>query len=307
MNSPLLKKLSKRKRGWRPQAIHDDNGLIRNACMVGNGNIATKIEVPIMDDLDKMDKLLEAQVIKTINSLNERDDAIIKRNTLVFSVLASANVYQAELFKGLLHQDGKQTLNTFVNHTEKLVKLIQKDYIEMGGAQMETMLEELKEVSIRIFQAFGTAIDLGEVEPFLAHVEKYVAPTDAPVVEMKVEKKESEPFPCTSCGACCKNAGDMLKKYESLGVLDPESEMYFPHKIHKTGRCSKLNKNNQCSVYEDRPTICSMAKMQEKLNIPSDEFLQMNIAGCNKLMDENNVAQKFRIPVDEKSVKPSNK
>ena len=306
MNTPLLKKLSKRKQGWRPSAIHDDKGLIRNACMVTNGGISTKIEVPILDDLKEMDKLLEVQVVKTINELNERDNAIIKRNTLVFSVLASANIYQAEMFKPLLHRDGKQTLNVFINNTEKLVNSLQKDFIAMGGKQMEDMLGELKEVSIKIFKAFGTAIDLGEVNQFLEHVEKYVTPTDTPVVKMEVAKPDAKPFPCTKCGACCKNAASMLEQYKDLGVMDPKNELFFPHKIHKTGRCSKLNKKGECSVYDDRPTICNMAKMQGVLNIPSKEFEEINIAGCNKLMDDSNVPQEFRIPVDVNSTKPSN-
>jgi len=113
MNSPLLKKLSKRKRGWRPKAIHDDKGLIRNACMVSNGSVSLKVDVSMIDNLNDMDKLLEVQVLKVIKELNERDDAIIKKQTLIFSVLASACVQQAEMFRGLIHQEGKQELNSF--------------------------------------------------------------------------------------------------------------------------------------------------------------------------------------------------
>lgn len=306
MNSPLLKKLSKRNQGWRPKSIHDDNGLIRNACMVSNGSVSLKVEVPVLNDLDKMDKLLEVQVIKAINELNERDDAIIKRQTLIFSVLASATVNQAEMFIGLMHHDGKQELNNFIRRTERLVKSIQKDFVKLAGKQMEDLLVDLEEAAVKVFGSLGTAIDEGKILDFVDYVESFKEKEDGKVVEMSAVKKESKPFPCTSCGACCMNVGKMLDIYEDLGVKDPTSDMFFPHKIYKTGRCSKLNKDNQCSVYDNRPEICNMAKMQERLNIPSKEFEEMNIAGCNSLMDEMNIPLKFRIPVDKNSTKPKN-
>ncbi|MDC1302299.1 hypothetical protein N8Z08_02270 [bacterium] len=191
MKSALLNKLKNRKRGWKPQPIHDDNGLIRNACMVSNGIISVKVEVPVLENLNEMDNLLEVQAIKAIRELETRDNAIIKRNTLIFSTLASAAVVQAESFKGLIHQDGKHELNKYVNYSEKLVKTLQKDFIEMGGEQMEVMLIELKEITLRLFNVFGTAIDLGEVQEFIEYSEAYVKPTDTPVVEMKpVAKKK---------------------------------------------------------------------------------------------------------------------
>ena len=173
MKSPLLRKLAKRKIGWRPEAIMDDSGKPnRYACMVTNGVIAKLVDSGTKLD-SVADQILEKKVIDLINELNKRDEEIIKRDSIIFSVLASATIGQAQSWVGLIHQKGKANLNTMINHIEKVVNDIQKDAIDMGGEQMEIMLDALEDATHRVFQQLGTAIDEGRIPEFLQHVESF--------------------------------------------------------------------------------------------------------------------------------------
>ena len=57
-------------------------------------------------------------------------------------------------------------------------------------------------------------------------------------------------FPCTSCGACCKNIAG-IKELESFDLGN--------------GVCRFLDSNNMCSIYDSRPSICRVDIMFEKV------------------------------------------
>ena len=170
MRSKLLHKLSRRKEGWKPEMLIDDTGKpFLNRCMVGNGRISKLVEVTT-DDEDMVDHLLEAEVIKTIKNLEEKDEIFIKKQTLIFSVIAQASTSQAQQFVGLIHRDGKMELNRYINQSENLIKRLQKEYIETYGKNMEIIIDNLEDATHRVFQNFSYAIEKGKVQEFINHI-----------------------------------------------------------------------------------------------------------------------------------------
>lgn len=96
-------------------------------------------------------------------------------------------------------------------------------------------------------------------------------------------------YPCSMCGSCCKRVN---KAVENIDVGEP-----FPYKWDETGRCENLNQDNSCAVYENRPLLCNIDAIADKFGIEKVQFYKANISACNKMMDEDNVPFKFKIPV----------
>ena len=96
-------------------------------------------------------------------------------------------------------------------------------------------------------------------------------------------------FPCTQCGACCKRAG--------LTGLMPSKE---------DGSCIYLNDDNSCSVYSQRPDICSIYKMYKKrkpenllLKDTSErDYYKLTAKICNQFIKEDGLDDKYKIDVD---------
>jgi len=103
----------------------------------------------------------------------------------------------------------------------------------------------------------------------------------------QMDKNLNISFPCSSCGLCCKKISTVA---ESLRVIGYE----FPYKWDENGTCEKLI-DNKCSVYDNRPYICSVDKMHEFVGGDKKEFYNLNVVVCNTLMDENNAPQELRI------------
>lgn len=91
-------------------------------------------------------------------------------------------------------------------------------------------------------------------------------------------------YPCTSCGVCC------TKVKTAVETLNFD----FPFGWDKSGCCEKLI-DNKCSVYEDRPLICNIDRLWELTNLTKEEFYELNIKACNKMMHESNIPIEFRI------------
>lgn len=96
-------------------------------------------------------------------------------------------------------------------------------------------------------------------------------------------------FNCTGCGACCSR----IKKVADL-VIDIE-ELRFPYAISEAGKCEKLDENNRCSVYDERPLICNIDRMSEYMNIPIDVFYEMNKKACNEMIIEDGLDEKYLV------------
>ena len=110
-------------------------------------------------------------------------------------------------------------------------------------------------------------------------------------------------FNCTSCGVCCRNLGKLLEYYRSgkagqrkdyLRILAEE----FPYRTNKRGACEKLTKDNFCSVYPDRPTLCNIKKIFElypQAAKTEKDWYILNAMSCNAMMRQAKVAPIFYI------------
>lgn len=74
-------------------------------------------------------------------------------------------------------------------------------------------------------------------------------------------------FPCTKCGACCRLIGNL-----------PEMKDFN----RGDGVCKNLTKDNLCKIYDSRPDICRMDKMQPPV-MTNQEWHRRNAIACNKL------------------------
>ena len=79
-------------------------------------------------------------------------------------------------------------------------------------------------------------------------------------------------FPCTKCGACCKQAGYLRDFPEPL--------------MPGTLRCVHLGDDNSCLIYSRRPEVCRI----------KGDFRE-NALGCNVLQVLTNTPAKYRLPM----------
>ncbi|MGO2300854.1 YkgJ family cysteine cluster protein [Psychrobacter sp. AOP7-D1-15] len=92
------------------------------------------------------------------------------------------------------------------------------------------------------------------------------------MAESKIQLKEITPFPCTSCGKCCRrvNLSD-LTSYLDRG----------------DGTCHHFNEaSNLCDIYADRPLICRVEDYYKTYlsdQIDWDDFVKINLDICEKL------------------------
>ena len=85
------------------------------------------------------------------------------------------------------------------------------------------------------------------------------------------------PAVCKGCGACCINKND--SKWVEVNLLDainiPEKFLQkgdierFAMKQTEIGRCICLDNNNNCSIYEDRPSICRVVQKGDSVCLSS--------------------------------------
>ncbi|AQQ60520.1 flagellin N-methylase [Helicobacter bilis] len=90
-------------------------------------------------------------------------------------------------------------------------------------------------------------------------------------------------FPCTSCGACCKNIAG-IKELESYDLGN--------------GVCRFLDSNNMCSIYDSRPSICRVDIMFEKVyfkHYSKEEFYRLNVEACKTLQEKESVKDELRL------------
>ena len=104
----------------------------------------------------------------------------------------------------------------------------------------------------------------------------------------------SNEFPCTSCGLCCKNLSTMHEDADHPMVAFLVSK--FPYKILEDGSCEML-KDNQCSVYNDRPIICNVRLGAKVMGIDQDDWYQLVAQGCNKMIIEAGLDSKYLVSV----------
>ena len=94
-------------------------------------------------------------------------------------------------------------------------------------------------------------------------------------------------FNCTGCGLCCKKMSYILNKPAPYPFLIKPTQD-FPYGVKEDGSCEKLDENDRCTVYDNRPLLCSIDRLAEKakLSMSKFEWYQKNYVGCNDLQME---------------------
>ena len=84
-------------------------------------------------------------------------------------------------------------------------------------------------------------------------------------------------FPCSMCGECCRH----IDQIPQLAAFDDG-----------TGACKYLH-GNKCSIYPDRPEICNIDAMYEKvfkaLYPDKETYYRMNRKACELLQNEGTI------------------
>jgi hypothetical protein len=92
-------------------------------------------------------------------------------------------------------------------------------------------------------------------------------------------------FPCTKCGACCKNVS-------GLGL---------PVKAG-TAECIALGPDNECTVYEQRPILCRVDKIYDRMfsaSMTEKDFFKMTADACNRLIEIEGMTPDYKVRIDE--------
>ena len=106
-------------------------------------------------------------------------------------------------------------------------------------------------------------------------------------------------FPCTSCGLCCKNMSAVFTtQYEAASPIVKYLLDKFPYKLDENGTCEKFV-DGQCSVYEDRPLACNIRLGGKIQGFPEYEWYAHVAEGCNKLIRENGLDEKYLVSVEK--------
>ena len=116
---------------------------------------------------------------------------------------------------------------------------------------------------------------------------------DAPTQIHPPAGTESRLFPCTRCGACCRNLG----KSSLFSQLD-----------RGDGVCRHLDVNaNLCLIYETRPKICRVSDMyaafQDQLSWTA--YVALNQQACRELQSGHVIKQPQSPPENCKEKEPT--
>ena len=105
-------------------------------------------------------------------------------------------------------------------------------------------------------------------------------------------------FPCTGCGQCCRQLGEILDAANASGneafMLLVLLARVFPYTPEPDGSCPMLI-NNQCAVYEDRPILCNLERLQHIMEVPDEVWFQLNAASCNRLIRDAGLPEELLV------------
>lgn len=114
-------------------------------------------------------------------------------------------------------------------------------------------------------------------------------------------------FPCTGCGLCCKHIGPIIRMAQKAVEDNAANDLLqmiaeFPYRFDAAGRCEKLLGNNQCSVYQNRPLVCSVEKVWLKFHaqtIDQRDYFKLAAQQCNSIMIEAGEDDSYLIDIDK--------
>ena len=112
-------------------------------------------------------------------------------------------------------------------------------------------------------------------------------------------------FKCTSCGACCRMAN----------LHNVANKKHWGIELTDIGRCVHLSEDNKCKIYENRPLICNVDEVYDRVEEIKDiepliyeeikkmknkkEYYKIIYLGCNHLIDSYGIDSSYKIKIDE--------
>lgn len=90
-------------------------------------------------------------------------------------------------------------------------------------------------------------------------------------------------FPCTQCGLCCQNIGEVTE---------------LKHWDTGNGTCKHFDQAAGCKIYKERPLVCRIDEGYQlfKNQFPSKQaFYEANAKICNDLQQANGSSLIFRV------------
>lgn len=94
-------------------------------------------------------------------------------------------------------------------------------------------------------------------------------------------------FKCHGCGLCCYKVDFIKDKIYMYSEDVRKMVEEFPYKTRDDGSCEKLDlKTMQCTVYDNRPDMCSVDKSWERTmpDVPIDHMHDLQYKSCRNLM-----------------------
>lgn len=96
-------------------------------------------------------------------------------------------------------------------------------------------------------------------------------------------------FECSGCGSCCRRIKTAVLATKDIPGLE------FPYSWDDNGKCEMLLDDNSCKVYKDRPLLCNVEKLADKMKLNKKGFYKLNHNACLKMQEVDNVDPKFRL------------
>tara|TARA_R100000458_G_C8088808_1_gene120418 strand:- start:85 stop:420 length:336 start_codon:yes stop_codon:yes gene_type:complete len=106
-------------------------------------------------------------------------------------------------------------------------------------------------------------------------------------------------FPCTQCGQCCRQIGSILANSSSFPTVIQDLINRFPYQVNQDGSCSKLNSDNLCSVYDNRPIMCNIKLMGQLLHQNTPDWHKLQAKYCNEMIKAAKLDPKYLVLIPD--------
>lgn len=108
-------------------------------------------------------------------------------------------------------------------------------------------------------------------------------------------------FPCTGCGACCRQVGRTLAHFrldpEAYPAVERAALAVFPFEPREDGSCPQLAADGSCRVYAIRPDVCRVDRMGAFRGMSREATWTRAAAACEALQDEAGVPKRSPLRV----------
>ena len=107
-------------------------------------------------------------------------------------------------------------------------------------------------------------------------------------------------FPCTMCGACCRQAGNLKLLCEEKNI-----DLGFNVPINDDGSCGHLIPIVRpdgvdgfgCAIYDDRPNICKI-NMSIPVGVETKDHFRVSARSCRDLQVFYGIPDTYRVQIE---------